>query len=351
MAKALLHELGKSISFGRLSLLGKVLWPMLLAASDDQGRGEAEPDVVKWTVCPNVAELTIENLGATLQEMVDQEMVYLYSDSRGRKLYQIVRWWGPKGSGASLQWAQPSAYEPPEGWTDRIRSQRGKDYTAVNWDKPGGFDSGEPSAIQVDNPGGEPPTESPEPTTQLDLTKPDLTGLDDAGEPAPENPPPDVLDDIFAHAQKPEANERPSGWEFATEPEYAISKRVADLWGTGKLPTGQWGDRIEKQAAGAIELLRHHDGDLQACLLTIDRYHAQFDGGITISGPQSLVGVIPAFMAEQSRPRASPGRKRGHRETVWEGEVEQVRQFVEQQEAAATEEEPLDVEAMLGPEA
>lgn len=42
MTKALLHELGKSLSFGRLSLKAKVLWPMLLSTSDDQGRGTAE---------------------------------------------------------------------------------------------------------------------------------------------------------------------------------------------------------------------------------------------------------------------------------------------------------------------
>ena len=55
----------------------------------------------------------------------------------------------------------------------------------------------------------------------------------------------------------------------------------------------------------------------------------------------------------KTKARASPGRKRGHRETTWPGEEEEAAQFVarlEQQQAAA-EEEPLDVEAMLGPEA
>ena len=92
MSKALLHELGKSISFGRLSLPAKVLWPMLLAASDDQGRGIAEPDVIKWHVCPNVVEIEIGNVPGLLGEMAEQDMIALYQDDRDRALYQIVNW-------------------------------------------------------------------------------------------------------------------------------------------------------------------------------------------------------------------------------------------------------------------
>ena len=143
-SKALLFDLSGSISFGRLSLLGKVLFPMLVLKSDDQGRGLAEPDAIKWKACPNVQELTIEAIGGILQEMAEEriDLLHLYQDSRGRQLYQFKRWWVPDiGSGSCLQWARPSEYEAPQGWVDRVRLQQGpgKPPLVENWDTPGGF--------------------------------------------------------------------------------------------------------------------------------------------------------------------------------------------------------------------
>ena len=136
MAKALLYELGRSASFGRLTLLGKVLWPMLLASSDEQGRGLAEPDVLKWSVCPNVPELTLDNIPDALTEMMAQGMIHLYENESHGKLYQVVRWWEYQ----QLQWAHPSRLIAPEGWIDRIRfTIRGEGVTVDNWDTPGGF--------------------------------------------------------------------------------------------------------------------------------------------------------------------------------------------------------------------
>jgi hypothetical protein len=172
MTKALLHELGKSISFGRLSLKGKVLWPMLLASCDEQGRGIAEPDVIKWQVCPNVNEIDIEDVPSLLAEMQQQEMVYLYTDNRKRQLYQVVRWWEYR----QHAWAHPSRYDAPEGWIDRVRYQaQGGDHIKENWDHPGGFVDIEadtedelPSELPSDLP-------SPEEGPQLNLTKPNST--------------------------------------------------------------------------------------------------------------------------------------------------------------------------------
>lgn len=168
MTKALLYELGKSISFGRLSLKSKVLWPMLLASSDDQGRGIAEPDVVKWQVCANVNEITIDEIPAILGEMETQEMICLYTDSRQRQLYQVVRWWEFQ----QHAWAHPSRYEAPEYWVDRIRYQaQGGEHIKEQWDHPGGFVDSEadlPSQLPSQLPSAE---EGP----QLNLTKPNLT--------------------------------------------------------------------------------------------------------------------------------------------------------------------------------
>jgi len=113
-----------------------VLWPMLLAASDDQGRGQAEADVIKWTVCPNVSELTIDAIPGVLAEMQQQGMVHVYEDKRGRKLYQVTRWWEYQ----QPQWARPSRFDPPTNWNDRVRfNVRGGEYTQENWDIQGGF--------------------------------------------------------------------------------------------------------------------------------------------------------------------------------------------------------------------
>ena len=137
MTKALLHELGKSLSFGRLSLRAKVLWPMLLASSDDQGRGTAEPDAIKWYVCPNVPEIAIADVPGLLQEMVDQGMILIYECSRGPLAYQIIRWWEYQ----SLRWARPSKFPPPDGWVDRIRYSDRGNITEEHWDGSGGFQS------------------------------------------------------------------------------------------------------------------------------------------------------------------------------------------------------------------
>ena len=148
MGKALLYELGSSTSFAQLCLRGKVLWPMLLAASDDQGRGLAEDKTVKWKVCPNVVEITVEDVPGLLAEMEDEGMICLYRDGRGRLLYQIIRWWEYQ----CMQWAQPSKYAPPEGWTDRVRvNLRGTGYATENWDTTGGFSAQPP----------QPPEEAP----------------------------------------------------------------------------------------------------------------------------------------------------------------------------------------------
>lgn len=182
MSKALLYELGKSISYGRLPLLAKVLWPMLLAASDDQGRGLADTDVVKWHVCPNVNELTPDTINGALQEMMAQGMIILYEENgRNRTLYQIARWWEYQ----KMQWARPSQYAPPDGWEDRIRCRINNDYVEKNWK--GGNDAGSP-----EQPPEQPPEQATEPTieseSKLIESKPTKADSSTAGTSVP--PPP-----------------------------------------------------------------------------------------------------------------------------------------------------------------
>lgn len=198
MSKALLHELGRSLSYGRLSLRAKVLWPMLLSTSDDQGRGLAEPDAIKWYVCPNVPEVAVEDVPALLQELVDQDMIVVYECDRGCAVYQIVRWWEYQ----ELQWARPSKYNPPAGWLDRVRYSNRGDYHIENWDQSGGFET-LPEKTNGQEQGRKPPRKPPrkpgdsvgvEPgrlPIKPNLTQPNSTQLKGTnnGAPAPQSPP------------------------------------------------------------------------------------------------------------------------------------------------------------------
>jgi len=100
---------------------------MLLAASDDQGRGQADPDVIKWYVCPNVAEIAQEDIPTLLEEMQTQGMIILYGDP-GEQLYQVVNWWEYQ----KMQWAHASKYPPPTGWIDKERRRRKADIL-IDW--------------------------------------------------------------------------------------------------------------------------------------------------------------------------------------------------------------------------
>ena len=160
MGKAIICKLSRSKSFGRLSLKAKVLWPMLLVSCDDQGRGDASPDVVKWYVCPNVNEITQDDVPGLLAEMEAQEMLHVYNGHDGEPLFQIVQWWKYQRP----QWAQPSDYPAPEGWTDRVRSNvRGGNYVEENWDTEGGFVEQE----RGDNPPENPPGNQGGPTNEM----------------------------------------------------------------------------------------------------------------------------------------------------------------------------------------
>lgn len=111
-----LPELSHSVPFGRLSLKGKILWIMLLPISDSQGRGLAAAILIKQNACPNVPEISADDIPYLFREMAEQRMIVLYQDSQGRALYQITDWWK-----CHSKWlAQPSKYQPPAGWQDQV---------------------------------------------------------------------------------------------------------------------------------------------------------------------------------------------------------------------------------------
>jgi hypothetical protein len=241
MTKALLHELGQSLSFGRLSLRAKVLWPMLLASSDDQGRGLAEADAIKWHVCPNVPEIDVDDVPELLNEMIEQSMITVYNCDRECSVYQITRWWEYQ----DLQWARPSKYSAPDGWKDRIRYSNRGDYHVENWP------SKEPPSKQ----GRKPPSKSGRLPTQPNSTQPNSTELnstepiedqesanaDDEGPPLTETEIPEQpeKEPESAEPSKPQPPATLQGWidcldTYSNHP--ALVRRMIDIHYPGRDP-------------------------------------------------------------------------------------------------------------------
>jgi hypothetical protein len=143
----------------------------------------------------------------------------------------------------------------------------------------------------------------------------------------------------------PRNSGRPCGWEDHSDAVFEVCRRIADLWRKGSLPTGTWGDEVEKWAAYASEFLAMHDGDLSKTLETITRYQEHYEREnltFTISGPKSLRNVLPAYLASGSKTK----QKRGKRPVgIWTQEE------IGAVQAAALEEEPIDVAKLLGKDA
>ena len=133
--KHLLHSLGRSTSFAWLPLKAKLLWAMLVAAVDDQGRFEADEKPVKWAVCPNVDDIATDEIAELLRQMEEQDMVHLYEQD-GVLYGQFTRWWKYQAP----SYARPSDYPAPPGWRDRVRIRKGEEWVQENWKGKGGFE-------------------------------------------------------------------------------------------------------------------------------------------------------------------------------------------------------------------
>ena len=140
---------------------------------------------------------------------------------------------------------------------------------------------------------------TPKTTTETTQKKPPRDFIDDVHQ-----QPPDLDKQLFG-----EAKDRPSGWRAMDTDTYNVCRRVAKHWTAGILPGEN--KAIERWQAGAFELLRIHDSDLQATLVTLDKYELEYNdtgAGFTVTGPQSLTNVIPAFIGRRQKTttRASP---------------------------------------------
>ena len=115
---------------GRLSLKAVALFPLMWVNCDDQGRITGDPDEIKYAVCPNIEHITRQEVPQLLMELQDQNIIQCYNSSKASAI-QMLDWWdcNPK-----LQWAWPSQFSPPEGWTAHLRYKASaKEVVTVNW--------------------------------------------------------------------------------------------------------------------------------------------------------------------------------------------------------------------------
>ena len=114
---------------GRLSLKAAMLYPLMWINCDDQGRISGDPDEIKYAGCPNIDHIAKVDIPELLKELEKQELIKLYSTSKVNAI-QMLDWWEEQ----RLQWAYPSRYPPPEGWTDHLRYHpTPKEIITENW--------------------------------------------------------------------------------------------------------------------------------------------------------------------------------------------------------------------------
>jgi len=96
---------------------------------DDQGRLTGDPDEIKYATCPNIDYITKGDIPELLKELQTQELIKVYLTSKVNAI-QMLDWWEVQ----RLQWAYPSQYPPPEGWTDHLRYHpTPKEIITENW--------------------------------------------------------------------------------------------------------------------------------------------------------------------------------------------------------------------------
>ncbi len=116
---------------GRVSLKAAILYDRMWINADDQGRLSGDPDEIKYIVCPNLPEISKEDVPSLLKELADIKpgLILLYPTSKTEAI-QMIDWWEEQ----KLQWASPSSNLPPEGWTDHVRYHlTPKEIITENW--------------------------------------------------------------------------------------------------------------------------------------------------------------------------------------------------------------------------
>ena len=88
----------------------------IIALADDQGRVRAHPRWLKSKIFP-YDDIPSSEIESDLESITSTNDTLIIYETEGKQYIQLKNWWEYQ----SLQWAKPSDYPAPEGWTDRIR--------------------------------------------------------------------------------------------------------------------------------------------------------------------------------------------------------------------------------------
>ena len=118
--------------FGQIDYFQQALWIGLFSkCADDQGRILYNPILIRASIFP-YKDPSAKEIGEAIESFAKAGKIIIYT-SKCKGLIQIVAWW----KNQTPQWANPSIYEPPDDWTDHIRTRQGGKFTQINWfDKP-----------------------------------------------------------------------------------------------------------------------------------------------------------------------------------------------------------------------
>ena len=126
--------------FGMADPLLRLMWiGLITAVADDQGRMLDNSSLIKSKVFIYDREITEQMIDSWLNTLHKDNKIVRY-EAGGHRLIQIVKWWDYQ----TPAWASSSRYEPPTGWTDRVRchisgSKQGGRVETINWENKGGF--------------------------------------------------------------------------------------------------------------------------------------------------------------------------------------------------------------------
>lgn len=113
--------------FGELSFFEGLLWIGLFSRlADDQGRLVDNPALISSQVFP-YKSVPAADIEMALQSFGEHIIRY---EVNGKRYIQLPKWWDNQ----PLQYAVPSNYPAPDGWTDHYRTTYKGKYVVFNWD-------------------------------------------------------------------------------------------------------------------------------------------------------------------------------------------------------------------------
>ncbi len=115
-------EIWASSSFSKLSTFAKLVFIGLITNADDEGKGIADPEVLKGKLFPrNSAAIRLTDIEKALSQIAREISVQIYTDNRdGTSIYSLTKWalW------QKIPNPQPSIY--PDSPTNKSMGERGR---------------------------------------------------------------------------------------------------------------------------------------------------------------------------------------------------------------------------------